>query len=122
MRLLDKIKSWYLHRRRRTYLVRTRIVSRMSDVPEKLDGQAYIVKRNGKDMWLVFDCPCSSGHKLVLNLSRSRYPFWQTKLKKNVLNVLPSVWVTDECHSHFFIKNNDVVWARDVTTHRPAAT
>ena len=38
---------------------------------------ALVVFERSKPGWIVFDCPCVRGHRVMLNLDPERYPWWQ---------------------------------------------
>jgi hypothetical protein len=82
-------------------------------VPERLPRRgAYIVDRESGPAWLVFDCPCRRRHRLLLNLSPSRQPYW-TITSGERLTVRPSVDSFDggeRCH--FSLRAGRVHWER----------
>lgn len=92
-----------------------RIVMRVDDadeVPTKIPRNAVVlVGRDRFHKWLVFDCPCRRGHRVMLNLDSSRLPHWRiTNVKK--LTVTPSIdWHGKGASCHYFIRNGRVVWA-----------
>lgn len=86
-------------------------VDKMSDLPDELGKDAFVVRKGGRDVWLVFRCPCDVNHRLTINLSRARHPSWSVQVKEGALTVYPSVWVTDTCRSHFWIRNSEIVRA-----------
>jgi hypothetical protein len=94
-----------------------RIVSRVDaadEVPAKLPRNAVVLVGSDRfQKWLVFDCPCRSGHRVMLNLDSGRFPHWRiTNLRK--LTVTPSVdWHGNGKSCHYFIRAGRVVWAHD---------
>ena len=62
--------------------------------------------------WLVFDCPCASGHRVLLNLDRSRRPFWTVRTaKRGAFTLRPSVDYRDPRRScHYFVSDGRVEW------------
>jgi hypothetical protein len=54
-------------------------------------------------------CPCGCGSKVVTPLGRG---YWNITLKLFSATLTPSIgnW-TLPCRSHYFIKNNKVIWA-----------
>lgn len=83
-------------------------------VPERLPRNgAVLVGHLGLAKWLVFDCPCRRGHRVMLNLVHTRRPFWRV-IDKLSLTVTPSVDVeVDGARCHYLIRGGTVVWVRD---------
>ena len=63
-------------------------------------------------------CPCGCGNLTVLSLHPSR---WHVHFDgKSVSLVGPtggSVWANSGCGSHYFIRNNTVIWAKRIDPH-----
>jgi hypothetical protein len=96
--------------RRRRALGRVARVVNMNDVPKRFGGQIFIVgERNAK--WVVLECPCRCGDRIDVNLMTSRKPHWTLAVSERGVTLSPSLWVPKEkCGSHFFVRNNRVVW------------
>lgn len=66
-------------------------------------------------------CPCGCGDLTVLSLHPSR---WHVRFDgKNVSLGGPtggSVWANSGCGSHYFIRNNTIIWARSIEPSRHA--
>lgn len=89
-------------------------VESADEIPDKLPKNAAVVviASNGPK-WIVFDCPCQTGHRIMLNADRSRRPYW-TLQKAKRLTIFPSVdfrGTSKRCH--YFVRNGKVAWARD---------
>ena len=108
-RLIVRIMPRLLRRRRFTG---ARIVERVSEIPSQTGALIYVVERNGNPQWAVFDCPCRTGHRLSVNLRATDYPHWTLKRERDFVTLSPSLWYRDQCHSHFWIKQNRVKWVR----------
>src|SRR4051794_35291515 len=75
---------------RRVRIVRTPVASAL-DISERLPRNSAVVVRKGHaDQWLVFDCPCRAGHRVMLNLDKRDWPVW-TILAAVPLTLAPSV-------------------------------
>jgi uncharacterized protein DUF6527 len=88
-------------------------VEAADDVPALLPHQGVaLVGTDAKPKWLVFDCPCLTGHRVMLNLDRSRWPWWHLSTREP-LTVRPSI---DDANSsrrcHFFLRRGRVLWVR----------
>ena len=61
--------------------------------------------------WAVFDCPCRTGHRLMVNLDRARHPFWRIESARP-LSIYPSIDnLTPARRCHFIIRNGKLRWA-----------
>ena len=90
------------------------MVSSMDDVPPGIRSRrAYLVATATRRKWLVFDCPCGNGHRIILNLDRSRRPVWTVRLsKRGALTLHPSVNYRDDRRvCHYVLSNGRVEWA-----------
>lgn len=88
-------------------------VADMDEVPVRIRRRrAFVVATETRCKWLVFDCPCDGGHRVLLNLDRSRRPFWTIRIAKSgVFTLDPSVDYNDYRRScHYFISEGRVEW------------
>lgn len=58
----------------------------------------------------VFCCPCGCGDVVSINLDPRSGRAWRLIERPHVASLLPSVWLTTGCQSHFFIWRNEVWW------------
>lgn len=96
---------------------RWRIVGRVAagdDVPDWLPHRGVVlVGAPDLETWAVFDCPCRNGHRLLVNLDRTRYPFWWIDCYKP-LSIRPSIdSVTPERRCHFTIRSGKTRWSHE---------
>lgn len=92
----------------------TNVVDSAADVPERLPhrGAALVVYTNAGLGWLVFDCPCSGRHRVMLNLDQTRDAAWCV-LELDPLTIVPSVDdMSGSTRCHYFIHAGRVIWAR----------
>ena len=82
------------------------------EVPEQLPYRGVVlVGAPESATWAVFECPCQTGHRLMVNLDRSRHPFWTIKSRKP-LSIRPSIDnITPERRCHFTIRSGKIRWA-----------
>lgn len=68
--------------------------------------------------WIVFDCPCRTGHRIMINADSKRRPFWRYELdRRDKLTISPSVDYSDRVkRCHYFVRGGKILWAKD--THR----
>src|SRR5258708_25005948 len=58
----------------------------------------------------VFQCPCTCADVLVINLDASFSSPWRVRLAHGLLTLMPSIWRTSGCKSHFILWRNEVWW------------
>ena len=90
------------------------MVPDMDDVPLSIrPRRAYLVGTPSRPKWLVFDCACCGGHRILLNLDRARRPFWTLRLSKTTkaLSLHPSVDYHDDRRAcHYIVSNGRIKW------------
>ncbi|WP_370454139.1 DUF6527 family protein [Frondihabitans sp. PhB188] len=71
---------------------------------------AVLVQAGGNAKWLVFDCPCSGHHRVMVNLNPETRPLWKID-QSNPLSLRPSV---DERspgrHCHYVVHDGRIRW------------
>ena len=88
-------------------------VTSVGDVPERIGPRrAVLVGSPTRDKWLVFDCPCGNGHRVMINLDPENLPRW--RVSSDVpLTVTPSVDERSGAgHCHYFVRDGRVIWAK----------
>ncbi len=110
MNLLRKVWRWVrgcFSKRERPF--RTWIVD---DVPETLaKNVVYVVGENGHYWSVVLLCPCGCRAVIQLNLVEGVSPRWIFEVEVDEsLTLQPSVWRTEGCRSHFFLREGKVQW------------
>lgn len=84
------------------------------EIPSRISARrAILVGDLATPKWLALDCPCETGHRLMLNLDPARHPAWKL-LAGDPLSLHPSV----DAHGgprrcHFFIRNGKISWIPD---------
>lgn len=74
------------------------------------DGEMVEVVFNGSPLWIMFKCPCRSGHVISLPAAKDRNPHWSTTLRDGRVSLSPSVYQRENCYSHFWITDGGVSW------------
>jgi hypothetical protein len=83
-----------------------------------IPGQLHVVGERGFQKWAYFKCPCGCGVPIMLSLSTKRRPSWQVKIDwLGRPTIHPSVWQTDGCYAHFWVRHGQVQWCP--STGRP---
>ena len=74
--------------------------------------RAYLVATSTMNKWLVFDCPCRTGHRLLINLDATRPPYWSIKLSTSQLITLsPSIdYRVGSQRCHFVFRKGRIRW------------
>ena len=88
-------------------------VSDADEVPESIPARrAILVGAPSRWKWLVFDCPCRTGHRIMLNLDPDRWPCWTVDMSPTRrITVSPSIDYKDRDRScHYLITAGRVVW------------
>lgn len=106
-----KLRKWLRKRSpAKTYSAVVTVES-MTEVPDDLENDIFVVRRGGVLRWAMLMCPCGCGDRLTVNLMRTVRPYWQLSLKNATASLSPSLWVSDrKCGSHFWLIKNGVFW------------
>lgn len=85
------------------------------EIPNRLPrNAATLVADRGRVKWIVFDCPCRAGHRIMLNADPDRRPRWVLH-HPGPLTISPSIDSrVDGRRCHYFIRNGRVEWAKDI--------
>jgi len=88
------------------------VVESADDIPLRLPRNGVVlVGQPTKPKWIAFDCPCRTGHRIVLNTDKARRPHWSVLLGSK-FSVSPSIDYHDRYkRCHYFIRNGRVDWA-----------
>jgi hypothetical protein len=109
---IEKLSRWFKSQKKEPqYFARVLKVPRMSAIPADIGRNVYVVEKAHQRAWVVFNCPCERGHRLVVNLSRNRRPCWKLSVRKGLASLWPSLWLKEQCRSHFWIRRNRIYWA-----------
>src|SRR4051812_5498462 len=61
------------------------------EIPAKLPARgAVLVGSFDRPKWIAFDCPCKSGHRIMVTLDPGHQPHWSIVTRKK-LSISPSV-------------------------------
>jgi hypothetical protein len=90
------------------------VVEAADEVPQRLPRNgAVLVGPKARPKWIVFDCPCRSGHRIMLNTDRGRAPHWSTTIG-GPLTILPSVDYYEHTvrRCHYFVRKGRIKWVK----------
>jgi hypothetical protein len=60
----------------------------------------------------LFDCPCGCGDVVVINTDPRSGPAWRIRVDETGATLMPSVWRTTGCRSHFIVWQSRIWWCR----------
>lgn len=89
------------------------VVPSADEIPDVLPRNGVVaVNDAGHQKWLVFDCPCRSGHRIMINADKRRLPVWRLDIdSKNRLSISPSIsFEGDTRYCHYFVRKGRTVW------------
>lgn len=83
------------------------------EIPDRLPRNGVAVVGNGhRAKWIVFDCPCRTGHRIMLNADPKRKPNW-TLNQVQPLTIYPSIdFRGSQGRCHYFIRRGRIIWAK----------
>lgn len=113
MARLGRIPFWEWIPGRSWRIVTT--VEAADEIPERLPPQGAVMVGSWQHpKWLAFDCPCKTGHRIMVTLDPAHWPHWVIKGEKK-LSVTPSVdYRTAERHCHYMVTNGKIIWVKDM--------
>ncbi|WP_460005596.1 DUF6527 family protein [Microbacterium xylanilyticum] len=83
----------------------------VSDAPEAIRTRhAIVVGAPTHPKWLIFDCPCGAGHRVMLNLDNAHHPRWRL-VTAMPMTLIPSVDEHSPAgHCHYIVRNGRINW------------
>lgn len=85
----------------------------MEEAPDHPTKRTLYLVGESSNYWLaVLRCPCGCGEAISLPMTEGAEPCWQFNGNMNSPTLSPSVWRTEGCASHFFLRGGKVVWYR----------
>lgn len=97
-----------------------RVVARVDDadeVPDKIaKNGAVLVGSREQPKWLALDCPCDTGHRVMVTLDPRHWPHWTLEGGKRDTRL--TLWPSIDCRRpqrrcHYFIRRGRVLWIRE---------
>ena len=84
----------------------------VDDVPEHVDpGRVYVVGE--EPAFVVLACPCGCGERLTATLLEGSSVRWRCEVHPDEsVTLVPSLWRSTGCRSHFFLRRGEVSWCR----------
>ena len=104
MDILTRVRYW---RRWKADLTAGSVGDSSEHVPPR---HAIVVGPPEHPKWLIFDCPCRRGHRVMLNLDAGHRPRWQIS-QSTPLTLHPSVDEHSHVgHCHYVVREGRVRW------------
>lgn len=97
-------------------LGRVRYLSSRVHLPYPLPtNEVLVIGTRSKPRWIVFACPCGSGHDIQLNSDPRRWPRWRlTRSLSGRPSIYPSVDAQGATRCHFWVRSGRVHWVPSV--------
>jgi hypothetical protein len=112
----------WLRRQRLTIPKLTELVyyDRQSGAPASLPRHVIaVIGTYENPKWATFECPCGTGHTIMVNLSRERRPSWSLSVGKDGPSLSPSIDFQDSyTHCHFWLQDGRVRFTPDSRRRR----
>jgi hypothetical protein len=77
---------------------------------------AVLVGSREQPKWLALDCPCGTGHRVMVTLEPTHWPHWTLEGRDadNRITLWPSIdCQTEKRRCHYFIRRGRVHWIRE---------
>ena len=89
-------------------------VSAADEIPDELPDRGVVVVGTEQcPTWIALDCPCSAGHRLLVNLDNRRNPHWKISSSYR-LSLRPSIDSTVHGRRcHFVLDKGKIRWAHN---------
>jgi Family of unknown function (DUF6527) len=108
--LLEIIQHWWRVLWRRRRIDRVVFVGSRRELPSDLGGSLYLVGTNPVQ-WAVLNCPCGCGERANARVGVASRSSWSLTMTGGKATLSPSLLLpVDKCGSHFFIRENRIIW------------
>jgi len=114
--LKNRIIDWWRRQQRTVPRIDTiEYYERQSEAPISIPRQTLAIIGKGEHLkWAMFECPCGTGHKIMINLAASRSPHWRLASDKGIPSLLPSIdYQDDHGRCHFWLRAGRVEFTPD---------
>ena len=90
----------------------------VDDVPEVLEPETvYLVGEDSLPWSAALLCPCGCGSTIQVSLVAGDRPSWRAiRHFSGSVTLLPSIWRSSGCRSHFFLRRGRIVWSAPETS------
>lgn len=86
-------------------------VDAADEIPDRLPRRgAVVVGLRARPKWIAFDCPCGTGHRIMLPTDQAYSPHWKVS-RREKLTIAPSIdSKSNGLRCHYFIQDGRVKW------------
>jgi hypothetical protein len=92
----------------------TYAVVHLSEDPDEMQPETlYAIGENGHLWHVMMVCPCGCGATIALNVLPDDSPRWTLYDRSEGPSLVPSVWRTTGCRSHFILRRGEIHWCHD---------
>ena len=90
--------------------------AKVESLPAHLAAKKLYLVGDDECEWVAaMSCPCGCRSVIQLSLARDRRPSWRVRRHRNgTVSLLPSVWRTVGCRSHFILYQGRSIWCHDM--------
>lgn len=90
------------------------VVEAADEIPQRLPRNgAVLVGPQQSPKWMAFDCPCRSGHRVMISLDSNHQPHWIVTEERK-LTLMPSInYLGTRRQCHYFIRSGRVLWVNE---------
>lgn len=94
-------------------------VDAADEIPAAIpNSRAIVVGSAERPKWLAFDCPCKSGHRVLVSLDAQQVPHWVVEDTDAALTLWPSIdWMDGTRRCHFTMTRGRVRWVKQRRRH-----
>jgi hypothetical protein len=117
---IARLRGWRRAVARREQRARIRY-ERVEEFPEQPSEATLYLAGEAPHLWAAaLLCPCGCGDVIHLNLLKQERPSWSVRWHRDgTVTLVPSVWRTKGCGSHFIIRNSRIRWVRPSVLEGP---
>jgi hypothetical protein len=91
----------------------TYAVEKVHEIPDHVEGHTLYLVGLPKPWSAALLCPCGCGEVIHISLLKDEEPSWRLYLSKTKgPSLAPSIWRTEGCRSHFFLRSGRIEWFR----------
>jgi hypothetical protein len=89
---------------------------KVESLPDRLTAKKlYLIGDEECEWAAAMSCPCGCGSVIQLSLARDSRPSWRVRRQRDgTISLVPSVWRTVGCRSHFILHKGRILWCRDM--------
>jgi hypothetical protein len=89
---------------------------KVESLPNQLAAKKlYLIGDDECEWAAAMSCPCGCGSVIQMSLARDSRPSWRVRRQRDgTISLLPSVWRTAGCRSHFILHKGRIFWCHDM--------